>query len=210
MDAGSPKRVLFQLVHGVVLGLVSSIFLIFGIAFWRNGGVVLGLSFVGIGSIGILTAFIFGWRGGRLGVELTESDVIIRHYFSEDRIQICAIRSMYRSVDATVLEILDGKVVIDDTYFRDPAACSAFFDALASQIRQAGIRLIAHEASPGLVKLKRRLQYSGLVLQAIGGCIFLFYGIFSIIQGGGWFGFFFVLMGIAFFVAAKFKHKQIG
>jgi hypothetical protein len=194
-----------RLVHAAVIGSLAAVFSTYGLVAIYQGGLVLGCGFVGIGAITMLTAAVVACRGGWIGVKIVGTDVIVRHYFSERRIQISRIQRVYRSVDATALETTDGQVVIDDTYFGDPSARNAFFDALSSRTSPVGATQANDRQKPKWIRAKRPLLYLGLALQGFGGCVFVAYGILSITQARTAAGIFFVVMGAAFLIMVKFE-----
>ena len=125
-----PVREKHPLILAVALGIIGVLLVACGVTI--PFGIIFGTALVIWGCGTILMGFIYGWRGGRLGVFLVGRELVIRHYFSETRTEITRIRRIYRGVDdATILETADGKVVIDDTYFESKSVRIEFCDALS-------------------------------------------------------------------------------
>ncbi len=81
--------------------------------------VVLGRYFIFFSIFMLFSGILYLWRGGRMNVEVGESVLIIRHYFSERKIPLDHIQQAYLSLDEIVVETAHKKIRIIDGMFAD-------------------------------------------------------------------------------------------
>jgi hypothetical protein len=172
----------------------------------RCGGIVLGIGFLALGAFAVTNATVYGWRGHRLGAEVTTENVVIHHYFTNCVIPISRVRSAYRTAEAIRIQTLEDSIVIDDCHFPDLETRDAFFEALS---RRLGTTICPTEAFGKDTAKSRSLRilakYSGGALWLIAGCAFLAFGLFRFIQGDWFSAVVFSGMGIAFCFSWRIK-----
>ncbi len=127
-----------RLFESVVLLIVAVLFILFGSFAIRNNAVLWGGAFVLLGLIALAGLVLHLWRGDRVGVRIIGNDLVIQHYFSTSNVPLGTIRKVYRSVDATVIETLSGKLVFDDCYFDDPQTRDALLQSLKEHMDHGG------------------------------------------------------------------------
>lgn len=120
--------------------LIGMAFAAIGFTFFFVGYLVvpivalLGYSFMAAGGIAALVAIIYIWRGGRLGAEIRDDNLIVIGYFHREDITVplAGLLRVYRNAvdDATVLEFPDWQFLLDDCYIGDADRRKALFERL--------------------------------------------------------------------------------
>ncbi len=116
----------------ITLIAVGVCFILFGYAVARAGEGY-GVGLIAVGLLPLLVSPVYLWRGGRLGAEVRDDCLIVHHYFRDTVFHLERPLRVYRSVDATVIETPNRRLVLDDCYFSDLAVRDALFEALLSR-----------------------------------------------------------------------------
>ena len=94
-----------------------------------------GAVFAGLVLLSIFTAIIFGWRGGRLGIDLQEDHLVLRGYFSDRIIPIPEMTGCHLGVDDDVIiNASRGQHTVWGGAFRTVKAREDFLAELKSRI----------------------------------------------------------------------------
>lgn len=128
------RRLRIRLLWAAVLGLIAGLLCVLAVLAFKAGEGVVSLMFLLMGGFMSAVVVLHTWRGGRIGVEIRGTDLIVSQHFTERRIPLESINRVYLGEESTTLHTTGGYAMIDNCYFSGPEAREAFLSALDEQI----------------------------------------------------------------------------